>query len=202
SQVFGRYPSASSTTPRSACKTATTCTEASQRQNHVPASRLATQMTSPQIHPTANRATTRNPTTAWTSGTPEILRGLDRPVAEGPEPARLLLVEPPRKVQTVERELHGRGRDARALLLHAQALEKPGQARQVAELGEQLGRRHEVGGLGDEPAVQLGEHLELVVLGEVFEDVGEAVVVEGGGDLGAALGGEVVQDVRQVGRGQ
>ena len=55
--------------PMSACTTATTWTTASHRQNQSPACRLAIQITRPHSHPTANRATTTQPTYSWTRGT-------------------------------------------------------------------------------------------------------------------------------------
>jgi len=37
------------------------------------------------------------------------------------------------------------------------------------------------------PGVEAAQDLDLVVLGQLLEDVGELVVVEGGGDLGPPL---------------
>ena len=47
---------------------------------------------------------------------------------------------------------------------------------------------------------ELAEDLDLVVLGQLLEHVGEPLVVEGGRDLAAPLGRQVVDHVGEVGR--
>ena len=48
-------------------------------------------------------------------------------------------------------------------------------------------------------SLELAEDLDLVVLGQLLEDVGELLVVERGGDLDPALGRQLVQDAGEVG---
>ncbi|MGX1485488.1 hypothetical protein RKD45_004564 [Streptomyces griseus] len=75
----------------------------------------------------------------------------------------------------------------------------------LRQLREQVGRVVRVHRLQDVRGAvlrQLAEDLHLVVTGELLQDVREAVVVEGRGDLGPALGRQVVQGVGDVGGAQ
>src|SRR5690606_38375835 len=73
--------------------------------------------------------------------------------------------------------------------------------RLVRQLGQQVGGvvgLHHLEHVGCPPGRQRREDVDTVVLGQLLQDVGQRLVVEGGGDLRAAPGRELVQPLRQV----